>query len=32
MRREVPEIDSNLINTRDEVPLGVGEVAAGPLC
>jgi len=27
---EVPEIDIALINTRDEVPLGVGEVTAGP--
>jgi nicotinate dehydrogenase subunit B len=27
---EVPEIDIELINTRDEVPLGVGEVTAGP--
>jgi CO/xanthine dehydrogenase Mo-binding subunit len=27
---EVPEIDIELINTTDEVPLGVGEVTAGP--
>jgi nicotinate dehydrogenase subunit B len=27
---EVPEIDIALINTQDEVPLGVGEVTAGP--
>jgi len=27
---EVPEIDVALINTKDEVPLGVGEVTAGP--
>jgi CO/xanthine dehydrogenase Mo-binding subunit len=27
---EVPEIDIELINTRDEVPLGVGEITAGP--
>jgi CO/xanthine dehydrogenase Mo-binding subunit len=27
---EVPEIDIELINTRDGVPLGVGEVTAGP--
>ena len=27
---EVPEIDIELINTRDEVPLGVGEATAGP--
>jgi nicotinate dehydrogenase subunit B len=27
---EVPEIDIELINTKDEVPLGVGEVTAGP--
>jgi len=27
---EVPEIDIALINTKDEVPLGVGEVTAGP--
>jgi nicotinate dehydrogenase subunit B len=27
---EVPEIDIELINTREAVPLGVGEVAAGP--
>ncbi|HEY5278322.1 MAG TPA: molybdopterin cofactor-binding domain-containing protein [Pseudolabrys sp.] len=27
---EVPEIDIELINTRDPVPLGVGEVTAGP--
>jgi nicotinate dehydrogenase subunit B len=27
---EVPEIEIDLINTRDEVPLGVGEVTAGP--
>jgi nicotinate dehydrogenase subunit B len=27
---EVPQIDIELINTRDEVPLGVGEVTAGP--
>jgi len=27
---EVPEIDFELINTKDEVPLGVGEVTAGP--
>jgi len=27
---EVPEIEIELINTQDEVPLGVGEVTAGP--
>ena len=27
---EVPEIDIELINTKNEVPLGVGEVTAGP--
>ena len=27
---EVPVIDIELINTKDEVPLGVGEVTAGP--
>ena len=27
---EVPEIDIQLINTRDPVPLGVGEATAGP--
>ena len=27
---EVPEIDIELINTRDEVPLGAGEVTGGP--
>jgi nicotinate dehydrogenase subunit B len=27
---EVPEIDIELINSKDEVPLGVGEVTAGP--
>jgi CO/xanthine dehydrogenase Mo-binding subunit len=27
---EVPEIDIELINTTDEIPLGVGEVTAGP--
>ena len=27
---EVPKIDIELINTKDEVPLGVGEVTAGP--
>ena len=27
---EVPEIDIALIKTKDEVPLGVGEVTAGP--
>ncbi|HEY1475844.1 MAG TPA: molybdopterin cofactor-binding domain-containing protein [Pseudolabrys sp.] len=27
---EVPPIDIELINTKDEVPLGVGEVTAGP--
>ena len=27
---EVPEIDIALINTKDEIPLGVGEVTAGP--
>jgi CO/xanthine dehydrogenase Mo-binding subunit len=27
---EVPQIDIELINTRDEIPLGVGEVTAGP--
>jgi CO/xanthine dehydrogenase Mo-binding subunit len=27
---EVPEIEIELINTKDEVPLGVGEVTAGP--
>jgi CO/xanthine dehydrogenase Mo-binding subunit len=28
---EVPEIDIALLNTKDEVPLGVGEVAGGPV-
>ena len=28
---EVPEIDIELLNTKDEVPLGVGEVAGGPV-
>jgi CO/xanthine dehydrogenase Mo-binding subunit len=28
---EVPEIDIALLNARDEVPLGVGEVAGGPV-
>jgi nicotinate dehydrogenase subunit B len=28
---EVPEITIELINTKDEVPLGVGEVAGGPV-
>lgn len=28
---EVPEISMELLNTRDEVPLGVGEVAGGPI-
>ena len=27
---EVPEIDIELLNTKDEVPLGVGEVTVGP--
>jgi CO/xanthine dehydrogenase Mo-binding subunit len=27
---EVPEIDVELINTRDEIALGVGEATAGP--
>jgi len=27
---EVPEIEIELINTKDEVPLGVGEATAGP--
>ena len=27
---EVPEIDVALINTKHEIPLGVGEVTAGP--
>ena len=27
---EVPEIDVELINSKDEVPLGVGEATAGP--
>ena len=27
---EVPEIEVELTNTKDEVPLGVGEVTAGP--
>ncbi|HEX9071041.1 MAG TPA: molybdopterin cofactor-binding domain-containing protein [Pseudolabrys sp.] len=27
---EVPEIEIALLNTKDEVPLGVGEVTAGP--
>src|SRR5471032_993804 len=27
---EVPEITIELLNTKDEVPLGVGEVTAGP--
>jgi CO/xanthine dehydrogenase Mo-binding subunit len=27
---EVPAIDIELINTKDEVPLGIGEVTAGP--
>jgi len=27
---EVPEIEIELINTKDEAPLGVGEVTAGP--
>jgi nicotinate dehydrogenase subunit B len=27
---EVPEIDIELINTKDETPLGVGEATAGP--
>jgi len=27
---EVPEIDIELLNTKDEVPLGVGEATAGP--
>src|SRR4029077_17039345 len=27
---EVPEIEIELINTKDEIPLGVGEVTAGP--
>jgi CO/xanthine dehydrogenase Mo-binding subunit len=26
----VPEIEVALINTRDEIPLGVGEATAGP--
>jgi CO/xanthine dehydrogenase Mo-binding subunit len=28
---EVPEISVELVNTKDEVPLGVGEVAGGPV-
>ncbi len=28
---EVPEIEMALLNTKDEVPLGVGEVAGGPI-
>ena len=28
---EVPEITIELLNTKDEVPLGVGEVAGGPV-
>ncbi len=28
---EVPEITMELLNTQDEVPLGVGEVAGGPV-
>ena len=28
---EVPEMTIELINTKDEVPLGVGEVAGGPI-
>jgi CO/xanthine dehydrogenase Mo-binding subunit len=28
---EVPEISMELLNTKDEVPLGVGEVAGGPI-
>lgn len=28
---EVPEIDIALLNTKDEVPLGIGEVAGGPI-
>ncbi len=28
---EVPEIEMELLNTKDEVPLGVGEVAGGPI-
>jgi nicotinate dehydrogenase subunit B len=28
---EVPEIEMELLNTKDEVPLGVGEVAGGPV-
>jgi nicotinate dehydrogenase subunit B len=27
---EVPEIDIELVNTKDEAPLGIGEVTAGP--
>jgi nicotinate dehydrogenase subunit B len=27
---EVPEIDIELVNVKDEVPLGIGEVTAGP--
>jgi nicotinate dehydrogenase subunit B len=27
----VPEIECALINTKDEVPLGIGAVAGGPL-
>jgi CO/xanthine dehydrogenase Mo-binding subunit len=27
---EVPEIEVELIHTQDDVPLGVGEVTAGP--
>jgi CO/xanthine dehydrogenase Mo-binding subunit len=27
---EVPEIDIELLNTKDDVPLGIGEVTAGP--
>lgn len=30
MFSEVPEIDIELINTRDAIPLGVGEATAGP--
>jgi nicotinate dehydrogenase subunit B len=28
---EVPEISMELLNTKDEVPLGIGEVAGGPI-
>jgi nicotinate dehydrogenase subunit B len=28
---EVPEINMELINTKDEVPLGIGEVVGGPI-